>query len=103
MLGSATAVGLRPVAADFVTLAAPSDGVAMSHTAAVVAAPVAPDANTVAGARDAKAAVGMLHSDSLDAVAARAFFYIYLLFFMLHYYEVIQVLHALLHYFYTIT
>jgi hypothetical protein len=67
-----TAAGLRPVVADFVTLAAPSDGVAVSHTAAVVAAPVAPDANAVAGARDAEAAVGVLHSDSLDAVAGLA-------------------------------
>jgi len=31
-----TVVGLRPVAAAFVTLAASSDGVAVSHTAAVV-------------------------------------------------------------------
>jgi len=38
------AVGLRTVAADSVTLAAPSDGVAVSHTTSVVAALVAPDA-----------------------------------------------------------
>jgi len=63
-----TAAGLRPVVADFVTLAAPSAGVAVSHTTAVVAAPVTSNAD-VAGARDAEAAVGVLHSDSLDAAA----------------------------------
>jgi len=39
-----TAVGLSTVVADSVTLAAPSDGVAVSHTTSVVAALVAPDA-----------------------------------------------------------
>jgi len=66
-----TAAGLRPVVADFVTLAAPSDGVAVSHTTAVVTAPVTSNAD-VAGVCDAEAAVGVLHSDSLDAVAALA-------------------------------
>ena len=67
-----TAVGLRPVAAAFVTLAAPSDGVVVSHKAVIAAAPVVPNADAVAGARDVKAAVGVLHSDSHDAAAALA-------------------------------
>jgi predicted naringenin-chalcone synthase len=83
VLCSATAVALRPVAADFVILASPSDGVALSHTAAVVVAPVAPDANAVAGARDAETAVGVLRSDSLDAVLLLWLFYIYI-FIVLH-------------------
>ena len=66
-----TAAGLRPVVADFVTLAAPSDGVAVSHTTAVVTAPVTSNAD-VAGVCDAEAAVGVLHSDSLYAVSGLA-------------------------------
>jgi len=67
-----TAAGLRPVVADFVMLAAFSDRVAVSHTTAVIAAPVAPNADAVGGARDAEAAVGVLHSDSLYAVSGLA-------------------------------
>ena len=62
-----TVVGLRPFAAAFVTLAASSDGVAVSHTAAVV-----PNADAVARAGGDEAAVGLVLSDSFDPVAALA-------------------------------
>jgi len=51
-----SALGLRSVAAKFVTPAAPSGRVAVPHTAAAVGT-VAPEFDAVAGARDFAAAV----------------------------------------------
>jgi len=57
MSGPAPSVlGLRPVAAQFVTPAAPSRRVLVLHTAAAVVGPVAPEVDAVAGARDFAAA-----------------------------------------------
>ena len=52
-----SALGLRSVAAKFVTLAAPSGRVAVPHTAAAAVGPVAPEVDAVAGAGDFAAAV----------------------------------------------
>jgi len=52
-----SALGLRSVAAKFVTPAAPFRRVAVPHTAAAAVGPVAPEVNAVAGARDFVAAV----------------------------------------------
>jgi len=57
MSGPAPSVlGLRPVAAQFVTPAAPCRRVPVPHTAAAVVCPVVPEVETVAGACDLAAA-----------------------------------------------